>query len=359
MTGYNVLIPDVSRQMSPEVALPVMDALQTLGHTPVVMEMAEIARMYQEMRYQRRGCYEIFAFYIKDLLRKHRIDFGFSVGLGIILEDYTKREAHHLLEECGVPNIIYLHNRDSEVVAKLDALGAREWAHTFIACTSRLLTDLLSQRGYDNVVQMLPGTSPRIFFPADSPPENAPYPLKLEDPWLTDDYEVSFVGSYERKRDQLLCALADVGISLAIYGDDGWKQSEKLLKFWRRQANYLTDLNTIYNSSKVNLDLPHDNCLFDDYVSVRVFDCLAGQNFITTYRRTGLEDVIELDHDLITYDSAEELVSVVKYYLSDEMARYTTAIRGYGRIKGEAYWSNRLSQVLPRLEMHVLTSVSN
>ena len=101
--GYNVLIPDICRDRAPELMLPVMAAMQELNHTPVVMEMNSISAMYRQMRYERHGCYEIFEFYVKDLYKKYKIDFGFSAGLGIVLEDEKKDEAHNLLEEAAIP----------------------------------------------------------------------------------------------------------------------------------------------------------------------------------------------------------------------------------------------------------------
>ncbi len=353
MSGYNVLIPDICRQQSPQVTLPVMDALQSMGHAPVTLSMIAINDMYQTMRYQRHGCYEIFQFYVQDLVRKGNINFGFSAGLTIVLEDPVKSETHHLLEECDVPNIVYMHTREHGTVAKLLEVGAANWQHTFIAVTSSKLAGLLEKRGIKHVVHIHPGVCPRIYFPADHPPVNAAYAVKSGDERLTADFDMSFAGSYTAQREQSLIALKDAGVRLAIFGGDGWRESE-LRGQWHGKADYLTEVNTVFAASKLDLDLPHEQSIFPDYISMRVFDCLASGRALVTYRRAGLDKVVDPEHDVIPFDDTGELVKAVKYYLEHDEERLTIAQRGHRRIMEQGRWEQRLSCLMPQLEMHLL-----
>jgi len=106
MSGYRILVPDSSQRFAAPISLPLMDAMQALGNTPVVMDMASVTSMYRRMRYESHGCYEIFGFYVRDLLKKESVDFGLAVGLWGILEDGFKKEAHNLVDECSLPNLI-------------------------------------------------------------------------------------------------------------------------------------------------------------------------------------------------------------------------------------------------------------
>jgi len=356
MSGYNVMIPSVCRDRAPEVTLPLMDALQELGHTPVVLDMQSIASMYQQIRYASHGCYEIFSFYVKDLIKKQQIDFAISVGLAAIMEDETRHEAHHLPEECGIPNMIYLTGRDASCLAKLQQVGASGWGNTFIACGTQSLRDALAEQGISNSIHMPPGTNLRLFYPRMRPPANAAFPVRMDDEWLTADYDVSFVGSYDMLREQYLCALLDAGVRLAIWGDQGWAQSARLRPCYRREARYLVDVNTIYNASKINLDLPHAMSTYPDYVSQRVLDCLASQNFLATWRRPGLQGIVEVDHEVATFGDERELVQLVPYYLEQELEAHRIATRANGRVKEQCSWRQRLEHALPQLEMRLLTT---
>ena len=357
MNGYNIMIPDACVRGNPEVALPVMDVLQALGHTPVKMSMGAIHDMYQTMRYQRHGCYEIFQFYLQDMLKKGKIDFGISIGLSVILEDGQKQETHHLLEECKIPSLIYLHSRDHSLVEELKRIGAADWQHSYIVVTSERLAGMLRQSGIERVSATTPGTSFRIFYPGDDRPDNAAYRVLDGDERLTQGFDVSFVGSYGPRRAEYIAALVDAGVQVAVFGDAGWKDSPVRAQ-WRNSVRYLTDVNTIYNHSKVNLDLPHDGCLLDDYISYRVQDCLAARGFLLTHRRARISEILEPIHDIALYDDADGLVQSVQYYLEHDEERANLVRRGHRRIREEGCWSKRIARLLPQLEMHVLTATS-
>lgn len=360
MNGYNILIPSSCQETSPELTLPIMDALQALGHTPVVLDMSAIAAMYQEFRYERHGCYEIFGFYTRDMMREGKVDFGISVGLGLILEDPLKNEAHNLVEESGLPNVIYLHLRTNAALAKLQAIGAQNWRHTYFVSSCKAITEELRESGIALAETLAPGTSARLFYPHDQRPADAAFAPMRDDGWATDGFDVSFVGSYSPLREKLLTALVRENIRIAVYGDPGWKQSKELLPFYRNQARYLQDVNTIYNHSKINLDLPFDDLQSPGYVSSRLFDCLASGSFMLTYGRPALADYFEPEHELATYETGHNgdavilILQSVKYYLEQEVDRQALALRGRRSVMSRHLWRHRLEAFIPRLEMHLL-----
>jgi len=353
--GYNVLIPDVSRRWLPAITLPLMDALQALGHTPVTLNMVSINNMYRQLRYQRRGCYEIFQFYLKDIVSKGHIDFGLSPGLGIVLEDPQKQEAHHLLEECGVPNILYLHGRTADAARKLESLDAASWRHTVIASSSAALLGHLSEVDQGRALHVSPGTSLRIYYPAADPPADAPYPLLSDDERLAGGFEVCFAGSHSPGRERLLAALDDAGVALAVFGDKAW-QNSAVAQLWRGQVNYLTELNTVYNSSAIVLDLPHEDCELEDYVSTRLPDCLASGSLLLTYGRPGLGRLMAAGEEAAVFDGETQLVESARHYLANPAERESLAARGRRRAAAEHGWADRVGQLLPALELQLLST---
>jgi hypothetical protein len=357
MSGYRILVPDSSQRFAAPISLPLMDAMQALGNTPVVMDMASVTSMYRRMRYESHGCYEIFGFYVRDLLKKESVDFGLAVGLWGILEDGFKKEAHNLVDECSLPNLIYFHERGRALVSRLDQLGARNWQHTYIAVSGAQLARELHEAGHARVLHIPPATSQRLFFPQDTPPANAAFPA-LQDPRLTEGFDVSFVGSYTPQRERLLTAVLRQNISVAIFGDRTWQRSESVAPRWRGPVDYLRELNTVYNSSKVNLDLPDERRELSDYTSCRLFDCLASGGFIAAPSEAGHTDLLECGHELACYEDEAELAQLVSYYLADESARQAIAMRGMRRVLAEHTWTRRLDAAMPQLEMHLLQTAA-
>lgn len=358
MSGYNVLIPDSSRDLHPELMLPIMDGLQQLEQTPVVMSMSSIRDMYKHTRYVSHGSYEIFQFYVQDLFRKHNIDFGVSIGLSAILEDGQIQELHHVMEECSIPNLLYLNAKDSRVIDKLQSIGAESWQYTYLVCSSRKLCELLREAGFEKSVHAPLGTSTRIFHPADAVPANAAFELKLEDERLCQGYEVSFVGCHSPNRERILYGLREAGVKLAIFGDPSWQDSG-LKDIYRGSSHYLEETNTVFNSSRITLDIPLQKGQFDDYVSNRVSDSLASNCILLTPENQMIRDLLGSNSDHMFYREADELAYKIERILADdEDARKACAAMGQ-LIRSEFSWDRCLQRVMPSLEMCLLRQKTN
>jgi hypothetical protein len=350
--GYNILIPDLCAQRQPQLTIPIWGAIQSLGHTVVTMNMKYTYEMYRKMRYDSHGGYEIFQFYQQDSMRKGRIDFGFSAGLLVVMEDARKQEAHHLIDECGIPNIILLHDPHSLQTDKLAQIGAPEWEHTFIICTSRQYAKMVEQLGVKRVTYMPPATNTRVYYKYTRIPDNPARPLKNDDPRLTSDFDVVFVGAHGFKREEMLTAVADSGVRLAVFGP-GWQDSP-LKPYWRNTAHYIDDVNTIYNAAKVVLDLPNDNVRLDDYMSLRLFDAAATSATIIAYQHAELDEQFEPHFEYVPFKTTEELVKNVSYFASNDDAREPIGRRAWQRVQDDHTWERRIDYILPQLEMHLL-----
>jgi Glycosyl transferases group 1 len=337
----------------PESTLPVMDAMQAGGHTPVVMSMDKIATMYQDFRYAKHACYDIFKFYFKDLMKENRVDFGFSIGLIGILEDVSKAEAHNLTEEAGIPSIIYLNCRDEKPAQRLLEIGAAGWQHTFIACSTPELVELLVSEGIRHTAYSPPATSLRIFYREGTQKERKPFPVQTEDARLARGFDVCFAGAWSPEREELLKPLLKAGVRFAVFGDQKWEQSA-VGEAYRGAATYLTDLNTVYNSAKVVLDLRHPLTQFDGYVSSRVIDSLAAGTMVLTYQRDKFPALLDHEHELATFSGPVDLLKAVQYYLSNDVERHRLASKGMYKVQQTCTWSGRLSSLLPQLEIEVL-----
>jgi hypothetical protein len=355
--GYNVLIPDSSRDMLPQLALPAMDALQQLGHTPVALSMGSMSGMYRDLRLNKHGGYELFLFYVKDIVAKGDVDFALSFGLSGVLEDPGKAELHYLPEEAAVPGLLYMHSRTLDCVDKLVAADAPFWRYTSI-CTSTVgLAERMQEAGIAAVRHMPHAYSPRIYYQASAVPADAAYPLQLDDQRLAAGYQVSFAGSCTPQRAAWLAPLLAAGIELAVFGDDGWQASEVAPAF-RGPVNRLTGLNTVYNSSAVNLDLPMSGEPVEgqpDYVSPRVVECLASGAFLLAADQPGLAQYATPGRELALCQP-EDLLPAVQHWLGDSAGRAEHAEAGRARVEAEAQWTTRLRAALGWLEIALLSS---
>lgn len=354
MEGYNVVIPDICQKRMAEITLPVMDALQSLGHTPTVLNLASVVQMYQEYRYQRHACYEIFGFYFQDLMKRSQVDFGFCVGLSGMLEDVSKKEVHNLLDEAGIPNVMLVHARETRLLLeRLGRTGARDWQHTMMACTSRAVAAELREAGYPNAIYCPPGANPRLFYPDSQVPDNAAYPLSADER-LAHGFEASFVGSWTPGREALLLPLQEAGLRLGVFGDEHWTRSA-LATSYGGPANYLSEVNTIYNNSQINLDLPHEGSSVEDYISFRIYDCLASGNFLLAYHRPGQEQLWAEGQELAGGYQPAELLEAVRFHLGQPDECQRIALRGHEAAVSEHTWQQRLRGIiLPGLEMSLL-----
>lgn len=353
MSGYNVLIPDSSRDLHPEMMLPIMDGLQQLQEIPVVMSMNSIRDMYEHTRYVSHGSYEIFQFYVQDLFRKSNIDFGVSVGLSAILEDGRIQELHHVMEECGIPNLLYLNARDLKVVDRLESIAADKWRCTYFVCSSEILCQQLRERGFDRTLHAPLGTSPRIFYPHDAIPDNAPFALQSADERLTKGYDVSFVGSCSTERLRILTSVYDGSFSLAIFGDQAWAGTA-LAECYRGRCHYLEESNTVFNSSRINLDIPVSADQFSDYVSNRVSDCLAANGLLLMQDCQALRELLGPKTEVLFYTDPESLAQRIHAVLADGAQERDAAAALGAYVRSEFRWDRCLQRVLPSLELCLL-----
>lgn len=357
-TGYHVLIPDSSRSMLPELTLPAMDALQQLGHTPVTLAMQSMSEMYRDLRLTKHGGYELFLFYAKDVVQKGNVDFALSFGLSGVMEDVKKGELHYLPEEFELPGLVYMHGRSACAAERLLSAGAANWRFTTVCASSRSLADQLTAAGVSAVRHLPLGYSPRIFYPAAAAPTDAAYSLLSDDERLAQGYDVSFAGSFTTERAALLAPLVTAGVKLAVFGDAAWAGQEGMAGVYRGPVQRLTELNTVYNSSAVNLVLPAAGAApadQPDYISPRLVECLGSGGFLLALDQPGIAQYAEPGRE-VALCQPDDLLQAVETWLGDEAGRAAHAAAGLARVQSEAQWTLRLRQALGWLEIATLTA---
>lgn len=100
----------------------------------------------------------------------------------------------------------------------------------------------------------------------------------------------------------------------------------------------------IYHSSKINLNMTLK--AIRSGMPLRIFDIMGSGGFLLTNYQTDFLDYFIPDEDFVYYDSYEDLMTKVEYYLSHEKERMEIAKNGYEKIKKYHTYKNRLDEIL-------------
>lgn len=135
--------------------------------------------------------------------------------------------------------------------------------------------------------------------------------------------DILFIGNNIADRGVYLGALRDAGYQPALYGGDfpgGFVDSEKMIR--------------LINEAKINLNFTktYDNS-GSRQLKIRIFEvCMCGGFMLTEYV-PGIENYFTVGEEIECFDSTEELVEKVRYYLEHETERERIAAAGYERTK--------------------------
>ncbi len=109
-------------------------------------------------------------------------------------------------------------------------------------------------------------------------------------------------------------------------------------------VNTLTEMPKVFQASKINLNITMR--AIKTGLSLRIWDILGCGGFLLTNSQAEIPDFFEIGRDLETYESMDELVEKVRYYLSHEEERVEIAINGYEKMAAHHTYEIRLAQMI-------------
>lgn len=112
----------------------------------------------------------------------------------------------------------------------------------------------------------------------------------------------------------------------------------------RGGVSTLTEMPKIFQASRINLNITMRP--IETGLSLRVWDVLGCGGFLLTNYQSELPSYFEIGKDLDAYESQEELMEKVQYYLSHEEERVEIAIHGYEKTARLHSYENRLAEML-------------
>ncbi len=140
---------------------------------------------------------------------------------------------------------------------------------------------------------------------------------------------VGFVGSYATERARMIAYLIQNNIPVAVYGD-GWSQREYwdvVRPHYRGASRFGEEYVKIINGMGIALHfLRHEN---RDEQDSRTFEIPACGVFMLAERSRKHEEFFRENEEAVFFDTAEELLEKVRYYLAhpDEVTRIAAAGR--------------------------------
>lgn len=161
----------------------------------------------------------------------------------------------------------------------------------------------------------------------------------------TYENEVSFVGSWSKRREEFLTPLVDE--KLALYGW-GWKKKMDTNAFTKWDFNNsirIDDMMKIMSKSKINLNiLTIEN---RDSNNFRNYEIPASGGFQMSERSDFISELFEEDKEIVCFESKEELKSKCDFYLKNDSIREKIALAGYNRlVKGNNALTDRAEQIV-------------
>jgi spore maturation protein CgeB len=138
-------------------------------------------------------------------------------------------------------------------------------------------------------------------------------------------YDVSFSGTpYFQERTDMLKAIEDAGIDLHIFGNISWEWKNKGFKNVHGSA-FDEELAKVVSQSKIVVGISNTMCY--GYYSIRPSQVMLCGGFMIDKYVLGMER--ELRDGCEYWNTYEELVEKIKYYLEHEDERNAIAKRGY------------------------------
>lgn len=156
---------------------------------------------------------------------------------------------------------------------------------------------------------------PTIFYPINSMQNNK--------------YELSFVGTWSKSREQWIKALSPF-FKVCVWGGSWWR-ARSLWRVANIQIMYrsaaLENYSRVVSNSKICLNfLTLDN---RDQTNLRNFEIPACKGFQLCSRTEQLMNIFKEDQEIALYDGKQELIDKIRYYLKHENERMEIAQKGY------------------------------
>lgn len=168
--------------------------------------------------------------------------------------------------------------------------------------------------------------------------------------------DVSFIGTWSKKKESYLAFVKEKlpDINLRIWGNQWENCSSSILKTSIQYTEIIGDLYALaIQSSSINLGILSEKvkgASSGDRITSRTFHITGSGGFLLHERNEESVQYFEDGKEASFFDSLEELVEHIRYYLENERERKAIQEAGYQRALKEHSLDNRALEVLHHFE---------
>jgi spore maturation protein CgeB len=159
-------------------------------------------------------------------------------------------------------------------------------------------------------------------------------------------YDVSFIGTAQQVRKNMIANLNAQGINVICYGY-GWPSgivsNDKMLE--------------IIRNSRISLNFA--NSFGSNQTKARIFEITGAGGFLLTQESPGLNLIFDVGREIIVFNNLVECAAYIRLYLHNEAARDSIANLGNQRTQMEYTYTERLKKVLSSLPVHPEITVAS
>lgn len=143
------------------------------------------------------------------------------------------------------------------------------------------------------------------------------------------EYDVTFIGTPMGDRAEFIKHLFENGIKLRIYGA-GWEKYPELKEIYGGKLPQ-SEMTKVINQSKINLSFTK-NYAGKPGFKARVFEICACRAFVLSEYFEGYLEFLKDKKEINMFQTKEELLEKVKYFLKNEKEREAISDRAYKKV---------------------------
>lgn len=167
--------------------------------------------------------------------------------------------------------------------------------------------------------------------------------------------DICFMGGlsshYHSARRQMIEYAIEQGVKIKIWG--GRREhfiGSPILAHWHGEIWGEEQVKALCSSKiGLNFHVDHEPGELDQGLNVRAFELPACGVFQLLQRVPGVGEFFEEDKEIVCFDSKEEMVDKIHYYLSHDKQRRCIAEAGRQRVLSDHSWANRLERMIKHL----------
>lgn len=148
-----------------------------------------------------------------------------------------------------------------------------------------------------------------------------------------------------RERRGLIQRILDNDLPVTLYAPE---KPDNLTVDYRGYADYYKDMPLIFNKSKINLNISLRS--IKSGIPLRVIDILGAGGFCLTNYQPEIAELFENGRELVWFESPEDMVDKIKYYLTHDDEREAIAAAGLNRAKADFSYQYKLDEILKAID---------